>query len=146
DHGAGGAAILVDQPSGPVPHLLIGGGKFGTLFLVNRDNMGGYNSGSNNVVQSLGIGKAIFATGAFWNNYLYIAGVAGHLTQYTFNTSTGQFISPATHSSPSSYGFPGSPPSVSSVVSSANGIVWALDNSQYCQGSPGCGPTVLHAY
>jgi hypothetical protein len=148
DHGSGGAAILVDQPSGPVPHLLIGGGKFGTLFLVNRDNMGGYNSGSNNVVQSLSLGlKGIFATGAFWNNCFYIAPVTGHLNQYTFNTVTGQFSSLVSHSSPSSYGFPGSTPSVSSVGSSTNGIVWALDNSQYCTpDSPGCGPTVLHAY
>ena len=29
DLGAGGAAILVDQTSGPVPHLVIGGGKEG---------------------------------------------------------------------------------------------------------------------
>ncbi len=149
DHGAGGAAILVDQPSGPVQHLLIGGGKSGTLFLVNRDNMGHYNgpTGPNNVVQSLSLGNGIFATGAFWNNFFYIAGVNGHLNQYTFNTGTGQFTSPATHSSSSSYGFPGSTPSVSSVGSSTNGIVWALDNSQYCtEQSPGCGPTVLHAY
>ena len=147
DHGAGGAAILVDQPSGPVHHLLMGGGKAGTLFLVNRDNMGHFNSGSNNVVQSLNLGNPIFATGAFWNNSFYIAGVNGRLNQYTFNTGTGQFASSATHSSPSSFGFPGSTPSVSSLGSSTNGIVWALDNSQYCTAqSPGCGPTALHAY
>jgi len=147
DHGAGGAAILVDQPSGPVQHLLIGGGKAGILFLVNRDNMGHFNSGSNNVVQSLNLnGSQIFATGAFWNNFFYIAGVNGRLIQYTFNTGTGQFASSATHFSPSSFGFPGSTPSVSSLGSSTNGIVWALDNSQYCTPSPGCGPTVLHAY
>jgi len=148
DHGAGGAAILVDQPSGPVQHLLIGGGKAGILFLVNRDNMGHFNSGSNNVVQSLNLdGFQIFATGAFWNNFFYIAGVNGRLIQYTFNTGTGQFASSATHFSPSSFGFPGSTPSVSSLGSSTNGIVWALDNSQYCTAqSPGCGPTVLHAY
>ncbi len=147
DHGAGGAAILVDQPSGPVHHLLIGGGKAGTLFLVNRDNMGHFNSGSNNVVQSLNLGNPIFATGAFWNNSFYIAGLNGRLNQYTFNTGTGQFASSATHFSPSSFGFPGSTPSVSSLGSSTNGIVWALDNSQYCTAqSPGCGPTVLHAY
>ncbi len=29
----------------------------------------------------------------------------------------------------------------------ANGIVWALDNKQYCTPqAPGCGATVLHAY
>ena len=29
----------------------------------------------------------------------------------------------------------------------SNGIVWALDDSQYCTTqAPGCGPAVLHAY
>ena len=147
DHGAGGAAILVDQPSGPVPHLLIGGGKSGTLFLLNRDNMGHYSSASNNVVQSLNLGKGIFATGAFWNNFFYIAGANGYLGQYSFNTGTGQFTSSAAHSSPGTFGFPGSTPSISSLGPSTNGIVWALDNSQYCTGeASACGPAVLHAY
>jgi hypothetical protein len=143
DHGAGGAAILIDQPSGPVPHLLVGGGKSGTLYLVNRDNMGQFNSSSNNVVQSLSLGTSIFATGAFWNNSLFIAAANGPLNQYTFNPVTGQFTTPATQFSLNSYGFPGSTPSVSSLGSSTNGIIWALNNSEYCTG---CAPTVLHAY
>jgi len=143
DLGGGGAAVLLDQTSGPAPHLLIGGGKSGILFLVNRDNMGQFNSGSNNVVQSLSLGNAIFATGAFWNGFFYIAGANGHLNQFALNTSTDQFATPAAHSSPGSYGFPGSTPSVSSLGSSTNGIVWALDNGSHCTG---CGPTILHAY
>src|SRR5437016_1855415 len=34
DFGSGAATILVDQPSGPVTHLVIGGGKQGNLFLL----------------------------------------------------------------------------------------------------------------
>jgi hypothetical protein len=34
DFGAGGAALLVDQPSGPVQHLVIGGGKDGYLYSI----------------------------------------------------------------------------------------------------------------
>ena len=147
DHGAGGAAVLVDPSSGPVPHLLIGGGKSGTLFMVNRDNMGKYSGGPNNpntVVQSLSVGSGIFATPAFWNNFLYIAGIGGHLNQYAFNTTSGQFA--LSHSSSHSFAFPGSTPTISSLGTS-NGIVWALDNSQYCtEQSPGCGPAVLHAF
>ena len=147
DHGAGGAAVLVDPSSGPVPHLLIGGGKSGTLFMVNRDNMGKYSGGPanpNNVVQSLSVGSGIFATPAFWNNFLYIAGIGGHLNQYAFNTTSGQFA--LSHSSSHSFAFPGSTPSISSLGTS-NGVVWALDNSQYCtEQSPGCGPAVLHAF
>jgi len=148
DHGSGGAAILIDQPSSPVQHLLIGGGKDAILYLVNRDSLGGFDPATNHVVQPLNVGQSIFATSAFWNNSLYIAGSGGALKQYTFDPAMGQFgISPA-HSSPGSFGFPGATPSVSASSASANGIVWGLDSSQYCtqQQSPVCGPTVLRAY
>jgi hypothetical protein len=36
---------------------------------------------------------------------------------------------------------------VTSAPDNSNGIVWALDDGQYCtQQAPGCGPAVLHAY
>src|SRR5204863_1973934 len=38
DVGSGGALLLPDQP-GPVPHLMLGGGKQGRLYLMNRDMM-----------------------------------------------------------------------------------------------------------
>ncbi len=144
DFGAGGAAILVDQPSGPVTHLIIGGGKDGFLYLLNRDDMG--ELGDSNAWQRFNFSNPIFSTGAFWNNSFYLAGVGGPLKAYSLNTAAGQFAtSPASQSS-SAYGFPGATPSVSSTGTS-NGIVWALDNSQYCTPqSPGCGPAVLHAY
>jgi hypothetical protein len=146
DHGAGGAAILIDQPSGPVPHLLIGGGKDGTLYLVNRDSLGSYDPTKNHVVQALNM-ESIFATSAFWNNSLFIAGSRGALKQYTFDPTMGLFGTSPAHSSPGSFGFPGATPSVSSTGSSTNGIVWALDTTNYCTlQSPSCGPTVLHAY
>jgi hypothetical protein len=75
DLGAGGAAVLVDQTTGPIAHLLIGGGKgTGTqtqtaqLFLLNRDNLGKYNGSTNNVVQTLDLGanSSIFSTAVFW--------------------------------------------------------------------------------
>ena len=143
DFGAGGSVVLVDQPSGPVQHLVIGGGKNGYLYLLNRDSMGGF--GDANAWQRLDFGNAIFATGAFWNNTFYMAGVNGPLLAFSFNTSTGQLNAGNVSQSAGSFGFPGSTPSVSSQGSS-NGIVWALDNGNYCTPqSKGCGPTVLHA-
>jgi hypothetical protein len=144
DFGAGGAAILVDQLSSPVQHLVIGGGKDGTLYLLNRDIMGGLGDAA--AVQNFNIGTQIFSTGAFWNGRYYLAGVNGHLQSYTFNTVTGMFDLSSVPQSPSSFGFPGSTPSVSSS-GTVNGIVWALDNGNFCTPhSPGCGPAVLHAY
>jgi hypothetical protein len=144
DFGSGGAAILVDQPSSPVPHLVIGGGKEGNLFLLNRDNLG-HNNSTNQVVQTLSFGNGIFATAAFWNNALYLAGVGGPLKMFSFNTATGKFNASLSSQSGGSYGFPGATPSVSAGGTSG-GIVWALDNRAY--GTPCCsnGPTVLHAY
>ena len=144
DFGAGGAAILVDQPSSPFPHLVIGGGKDGTLYLLNRDAMGGL--GDTNAVQSFNVGSPIYSTGAFWNGKFYLARVNGPLQSYSYNTVTGMFGLASVPQSSSTFGFPGSTPSVSSS-GTANGIVWALDNGNYCTPqSAGCGPAVLHAY
>ena len=45
-----------------------------------------------------------------------------------------------------SFRFPGATPSISAAGNGA-GIVWELDNSQFCTpGAHGCGPAVLHAY
>ena len=144
DFGAGGAAILVDQPSSPFPHLVIGGGKDGYLYLLNRDALGGL--GDSNAWQRFYTGNGIFATGAFWNGRYYLAGTYGHLQSYTFNAATGMFGLSSVPQSPGSYGFPGSTPSISSS-GTTNGIVWALNNGNYCTPqSSGCGPAVLHAY
>jgi chitodextrinase len=151
DHGSGGAAILVDQPpASPVQHLVIGGGKEGNLFLLNRDLMGHYGANAtpvnSNAVQILNVGNSIFSTSAFWNNSLYIAPAGGPLQAYPFNTGTGMFNTSAAMQSSVSYGFPGATPSVS-ASGSTNSIVWAIDSSQYCTPqSHGCGPGVLHAY
>ena len=146
DFGSGGAAVLVDQPTGPVAHLLIGGGKDGNLFLLNRDALGRFNSGANAVIQTISESYSIFATPVFWQNGLYVAGANGALTQFVFNPATGKFGGAPSTQSSTTYPFPGATPSLSSN-GATNGIVWALDNSRYCTPqSLGCGPAVLHAY
>jgi hypothetical protein len=152
DHGAGGAAILVDQPNGsPHQHLVIGGGKEGNLFLLNRDNLGGYGGSANppdsNAVQKFSIGNAIFATAAFWNNSLYIAGVGGPLKAFSFDMTKGQFNTAASSQSGTvNFGFPGATPSVSSS-GTTNGIVWALNAQAYCtQQAQSCGSAVLYGF
>jgi hypothetical protein len=136
----------MDPSAGPVAHLLIGGGKSGVLYLLSRDNMGGFSATKNNVIQSLNVSSTeILSTAALWNNSLYIAASSSPLQQFPFNSTTGQFGS-ATHSSSHSFAGKGATPSVSASSASANGIVWALDSGAY--GTPCCanGAAVLHAY
>jgi hypothetical protein len=135
DLGAGGAAILVDQPTAP-NHLVIGGGKEGTMYLLNRDNLGGNSSNDAGAVQIFSIGNKIFATPAFWQNTLYIGPVSDHVKSYTLNTGAGQFNTSPASQSPGTFGFPGATPSISAQGGS-NGIVWAIENA---------GTAVLHAY
>ena len=152
DFGAGGAAVLLDLPAGsPVTHLAIGGGKDSQLYVINRDSMGQLGDAHAWQVLSLGAKNsfkgAIFSTPALWNNNLYVAGVSSPLSSFQLNPSTAQFSAGSTTNSPSGgFHFPGSTPSVS-ASGTTNGIVWALDTSQYCTPqSSGCGPAVLHAY
>jgi len=55
DLSSGGVTLLPDQPTSP-SHLLIGGGKQGILYLVNRDNMGQFNQSTDQVVQEIPTG------------------------------------------------------------------------------------------
>jgi hypothetical protein len=135
DLGSGGAAILVDQPTFP-NHLVIGGGKEGALYLLNRDNLGGNTSNDAGAVQIFSVGNRIFATPAFWQNTLYIGPIGDHVKSYTLNTGAGQFNTSPASQSPGTFGFPGATPSISAQGGS-NGIVWAIENA---------GTAVLHAY
>jgi len=152
DLGAGGAAVLADLPNAPVKHLLIGGGKIGSgqageLYVINRDAMGHLEgAGGPPLVQKFPVTRHIFATPAFWNNTLYIAGKDGPLNAYALNPTTGLFNpTPVSHST-GLFNGRGATPSVSSNGNS-HAIAWAADTSQYGGSSPyGTGPAVLHAY
>jgi hypothetical protein len=143
DFGSGGAAVLADLPAGnSVTHALVCGGKDGTLYVLNRDLLGGF--GDSAAVQTLSIGHGLFSTAAIWNNRLFVVGNNGPLASYVLNTATAQFTAAATSSHV--YGFPGSTPSVS-ASGTQNGVVWTLETRTYCtRQSAGCGPAVLHAH
>ena len=143
DFGAGGAAVLANVPTGSsLTHLLICGGKDGGLYVLNRDQLGGF--GDAFAVQKINFGYRVFATGAYWNANYFIAGSNGPLTEYLLTAPTPQVTAAA--STAHVYGFGGSTPSVS-AAGSQNGIVWSLDNGQYCTTfSAGCGPSVLFAH
>lgn len=136
---------MLNLSNGSPQHLIIGGGKDGTLYLLNGDRMGGF--GDSNARQNFPLGHGIFATGAFWNNSYYIVGAGGPVSAYAFNPTSELFNTNAISSSPTTYNWPGASPAVSASGAASNGIVWALDNANYCtKQSQGCGPTVLHAY
>jgi hypothetical protein len=141
DVGGGGSVLLLDNPGGPNAHLLIGGGKEGKLYLVNRDGMGHFNTGSDSqIVQSFSpTGHGIFATPVFWQNKLYLAPSTSPMSQFVFDATTGKFNTIAAFQSAATFSFPGATPSLS-ANGTANVILWAIERPS------GGGTAVLHAY
>jgi hypothetical protein len=56
DFGSGGVLVLPDQP-GTTSHLAVAAGKFGKMYLMNEDNLGGYSPNKNNVLGTYTVGK-----------------------------------------------------------------------------------------
>ncbi len=149
DVGSGGA-IGVDS-AGAHPHLLIGGDKQGVLYVIDRDNMTGFNPSGDQILQTVPItaGPAciicgIFSTPAFWEGKLYVVAIGDVLKQYTLANAALSAL-PARQAS-DVFGFPGATPAISSN-GAANGIVWALNTSNNGTGnSSGNAPAILFAY
>ncbi|MDB5321008.1 MAG: pyrrolo-quinoline quinone [Phycisphaerales bacterium] len=131
DLGSGGGIVLPDQP-GAHPHEYVGAGKQGTVYLVDRDNMGGYNSTTDNVIQKVSLGHGVFSSPAYFNFSVYYQGVGDVLKRYTL-TNGLLSAAPAVQGA-LAYS---ATPSISSN-GSANGIVWDTQNDATHQ--------VLHAY
>lgn len=92
DLASGNVLLLPDQSVGPT-HLAIGTGKEGTIYLVNRDNMGHFNPTDNNqTVQWLpkavgkvsNVSEAYFGMPAYWQNNLYFWGANDVFKMFRF--------------------------------------------------------------
>ena len=55
DFGSGGVLVLPDQ-GGAIPHLAVAAGKFGIMYLMNEDHLGGYSTHKNNVLGGYSVG------------------------------------------------------------------------------------------
>jgi hypothetical protein len=138
DFGSGGPLLLPDLKDGQgnTRHLAVGSGKDATIYVVDRDNMGKFNSGSDNIYQQLNgqLGGGVWAKPSYFNGTVYYGAVNDVIK--AFHISSGRLSSSPSSQAAHQFGYPGTTPSISASGSS-NGIVWAVENA-----SSG----VLHAY
>jgi hypothetical protein len=128
DLGSGGPLVLPDAAgSAGHPFLIVGSGKQGVIYLIDRTNMGKFHANSDNVVQELPAGTigGSFDTPAYYNGTLYYAGSGD--SGKAFSIVSGVLSTSPTSHTNDSYGFPGSTPSIS-VNGSTSGIVWDINN------------------
>ena len=151
DLGAGGPVLLVDQPSSQYPHELISAGKSGTIYVINRDNMGHYNPNNDSeIIQSLPgvlphgdfeIGN--FSTPVYFNGYVYFAAVNDYLKAFQLNNGLLS-VSP-TSQSPEIYPIRGGSFAIS-ANGTTNGIIWAVQNNGASPDNDTGAAGVLFAY
>lgn len=125
DLGSGGTLLLPDQP-GPYPHELIQVGKEGSIYVVNRDNMGHYNSQNNSqIIQNVtGQIGGMFSTPAYWNGNVYFGGSQDYFK--VFSLTNGVLSSTPTSKSSYKFTYPGPNPIIS-ANGNTNGIAWILE-------------------
>jgi hypothetical protein len=140
DLGSGGLTLLPDQP-GSVTHLGITAAKSGKIYLLDRDNMGKFQSGSDSqIVQSIpaALGSAAndnaYSTATYWQGNVYFIGNGDVIKQ--FQLTNGQLPTTPVAKGSQQYVYPGGNMSVSSNGSN-NGIVWAIEAGNV---------NALHAY
>jgi hypothetical protein len=142
DLGSGGPLLLPDSVGSTAhPHLIVGAGKEGTIHLVDRDNMGKYNTANDNqIVQELpGAIGGVWSSPAYFNNQIYYQGT-GDVTK-GFYISNGVINSTPVSQATTAFSALGGTPSVSANGTS-NGIVWTIQSDAFTSS----GPDVLHAY
>ncbi len=139
DLGSGGIMLMPDvtDAAGKFRHLAVGAGKDSNLYVVDRDDMGKFNSSSNSTIyQELpkALGGEEFGTPAYFNGAVYVGSVGDVLRSYSVTKGLLSAVPSSVTATPFTY--PGTTASVSSNGNS-DAIVWALDNTS---------PAVLHAY
>jgi len=147
DLGSGGPILLPDSVgSAAHPHLMIGAGKEGTLYLVDRDNMGKFigttmpNATSDTqIVQELhGAIGGLFSSAAYFNNLIFFQG--SYDVMRAFRITNGG-IQDEDSQSTVIFADGYTTPSISANGTS-NAIAWVIQTDAYGNN----GPEILHAF
>jgi len=137
DLGSGGTLLVsVKDSAAKTWQLAVGAGKDSNLYVVDRTNMGKFNSNSNQIYQQLSgvLPGGIWSMPAAFNNRIYYGPVGSPILAFQFKNAK-LTTSPVAHTT-TSFGYPGATPSIS-TNNGQNAIVWAVQNTS---------PAVLHAY
>ncbi len=124
DLGSGGVTLLPDQ-SGNVSHELITSGKTGTIYVLNRDDMGQYNSQNDNqIVQTIpGALGPFYSIPVYWNNLVYFASYSDSVKAFSLNNGQLSWSPVAQSFRYAQVGLP-----TISSSGNTNGIFWNIHN------------------
>ncbi len=161
----GGAILLPPQTGTTHTSLLLGGGKEGRIYLIDRTNMGKFTNIANpcanqnlsnvdKIVQELPpqtLAGGTFSSPSYWsdgtNQYVYEVGTTDHIK--AFQLSNGLLSTSYISETPELFSYPGGNTVVSSNGSTpGTGIMWAISPPASCT-TDHCNPSgsgALRAY
>ena len=138
DFGSGAPMILPDSAGIPGhPHLMVVSGKEGKIYLVDRDNLGRFDTNGDHVLNAVPDGSGhltppvqiagSLSTPAYYDGNLYfVSGYSGSARAFTINTNGTLSITSQTAISNFGY-LPGSPDI--SANGQLGGIAWVMDRN-----------------
>ena len=136
DFASGGIVGLPDQYFGTssVPHLAVVDGKEGYVYVLNRDDLGGYKQGiggGDDVVQRLGPFTGVWGRPGIWpgdGGYVYITPAGNNLDVYKYGvTSGGQPALSSAGTTNDVFGWgSGSPVITSDGATSGSAVMWVV--------------------
>jgi Legume lectin domain/Chitobiase/beta-hexosaminidase C-terminal domain len=149
DVASGGVLILPDQ-SGTHTHILVQVGKEGKIYVVDRENMGGFNASTDNNIQEIAVvpGQTfpnsnsiggLWGMPAYGNNAVYMWGRQDKLR--SFPVSAGRLPTSSAKNAPQTAGFPDPTPVITSN-GTASPIIWTIQ----ADGAPNNMPAILRAH
>jgi hypothetical protein len=140
DMGSAGPMLLPDQP-GSHPHLVLSGAKNSVLYVMDRDRMGKYQSGSDShAVQTIRFEGGIYAAPAYWNGHVFMLASGDYLRDFTLRQ--GLLDLDTVKKGVQRFANAGANPTVS-ADGARNGIVWLVESKTWNGRDK---PAILHAY
>lgn len=121
-------ALLLPTQSGTYPDLLAVAGKDGRIWLLNRNNLGQYQTndvGAVELIPEIG-SDSLFGGMTFWNGNIYVQEKGNYLDQFTL--TNGTIPQAPTYSSQDEFGNYPNPLPVVSSNGTTNGVLWLVWN------------------
>ena len=139
DLGSGGP-VLFPGPSRDHSHLVAIAGKGATLYIIDRDKMGGFHAGNDShAVWTVPVAGAVLGAPAYWNDHLYLLASGDVLKDFLVTREGLRLVGQSKEKFDDRAGIP-----TISSNGSRNGVVWMLTSKHWNE--PDSRSAVLYAY
>jgi len=138
DLGSGGLLMLPTGTVAGYPDVMLAAGKTGTIYVINRDNMGKFDPNNDHVLNAMpngqgnNVGQTLmpagsYGTPSYFNGTIYWV-TGQHGPEYAFQVSSSGIVTQTSITTEDNLGYvPGSP--FISSNGTSNGIVWQIDRN-----------------